>query len=369
MAKAAEYGLGPHTYPRGWFIVAESCELDNGPMAVRFFGQDFALYRGQSGIPVMLDASCKHMGTHLTANNTAIIVTSGQQIEGDSIRCPYHGWRYGPDGEVNDIPYHDGPCPKSAALTSYTVREVMGCVMMWFDPEGGEPEFEAPYLPLWDDAGAVHWKLDHLGQINIHQLEILDNMADLRHLGPTHGAPCEYFENEFSGHRLIQRQGGFLGLYQAHLHSATWYTGPGILLSKQTFGGVEMFELIANTPVEDGVTQAWHGVLMKGQNVPPSEADIDGAKQAQAGALVAFSADFDVWKNKKSALTVMQLKTDGPFRTIRKWVGQFYMPREAAKAVQEELNGVVAALNFPQPDPKWQQEGFENDCFKDTSNK
>lgn len=56
MATAAEYGLGPNTYPRGWFIVAESREIDKGPIGVTFFGRDFALYRGESGNPVMLDA-------------------------------------------------------------------------------------------------------------------------------------------------------------------------------------------------------------------------------------------------------------------------------------------------------------------------
>jgi 3-ketosteroid 9alpha-monooxygenase subunit A len=363
MALSADYGLGPQTFPRGWFIVAESSELDKGPMAVTFFDQDFALYRGESGKVVMLDAYCAHMGTHLTANKTSHIVTSGTQIEGDSIRCPYHAWRYGADGQVDDIPYHDGPCPKSAAIKSYTVREIMGCVMMWFDPEGGEPEFEPPYLALWDDPACVRWELDHLGEINMHNLEILDNMADLRHLGPTHGSPCEYFENEFRDHIIIQRQGGFLSLYDAHLHSATWYTGPGLLLSKQNFHGMDMFELIAATPVRDGVTKAWHGVIIKGQSTPPSAEDIEAGKGAQAGALQAFAADFDVWANKRSAIKVMQLKKDGPFRTVRKWAGQFYMSREDAKAVQVEVNGIHAVPDFPQPDKKWQDEGFENDCF------
>lgn len=59
-ARSADYGLGPYTYPRGWFVVAESSELDNGPMAVSYFGKEFALYRGESGRIVMLDAYCKH---------------------------------------------------------------------------------------------------------------------------------------------------------------------------------------------------------------------------------------------------------------------------------------------------------------------
>ena len=90
-------------------------------MAVTFFGRDFALYRGESGRPGMLDAYCAHMGTHLTAGHSAMIVRNGKQIEGDSIRCPYHAWRYGPDGHVDDIPYHDGPCPKPASIRSYPV--------------------------------------------------------------------------------------------------------------------------------------------------------------------------------------------------------------------------------------------------------
>ena len=74
MAKSVDYGLGPETFPRGWFIVAESKELDAGPLALTYFGRDFALYRGQSGKPVMLDAYCAHMGTHLTAGKTKRLV-------------------------------------------------------------------------------------------------------------------------------------------------------------------------------------------------------------------------------------------------------------------------------------------------------
>ncbi len=350
MAKAAEYGLGPEAFPRGWFIVAESKELDEGPLAVRFFGKDFALYRGDSGQAIMLDAYCAHMGTHIAASKSAIIVQNGEQIEGDSIRCPYHGWRYGPDGKVDDIPYHDGPLPKSAAIGSYHVKDVMGCVMMWHDPEGGEPEYEAPCLAEWDDPSWVHWELDHLGEIAIHGQEILDNMADSQHLGPTHGAPCEYFENEIDGHLCIQRQGGFHQVYNAMLTTTTWYTGPGVLLSKQEFGDVLTFELIANTPVDDGVSKVWHAALAQAQNVPHSEEDIATAKGIQAGALDAFAADFDVWTHKRSAIRIMQMKNDGPFKMVRKWYGQFFDSRDNAGNYLDEAAGIYHVPSLEKPD-------------------
>jgi len=349
MARAAEYGLGPNTFPRGWFIVAESKELDAGPMAVRFFGEDLALYRGESGKPVLLDAYCAHMGTHLTASTSAMIVKNGLQIEGDSIRCPYHGWRYNSDGDVDDIPYSDGPCPKSASIRSYPVVDNMGCVMAWYDPDGRDPDYDVPSLPEWNDPRWVQWELDHLGELQIHPQEILDNMADVRHLGPTHGCPSEYFENEFKDHMCIQRQGGEMQLYDTYLYTSTWYTGPGILLSKQVFAGNVMYELIANTPVDDGVSKCWHGVLYRGSEDVATDEDREAGKAAQVGALEAFGADFNVWANKKPALKIMQLKTDGPFRTNRKWYSQFYAALEDVDAIRAEVNGIHHTLQMATP--------------------
>jgi len=349
MARSADYSLGPSTIPRGWFIVAESSELGREPMSARFFGEDLALYRGESGNPVLLDAHCPHMGTNIAASKTAMIVKSGQQIEGESIRCPYHGWRFGPDGLCNDIPYFDGPCPKSAALRSYPVRDVMGCVMAWYDPDAREPDYEPPFLTEWNEPQWVHWQLDHLGELNIHPQEILDNMADARHLGPTHGAPCEYFENEFKDHVCIQRQGGFIQAYNTMLHSTTWYTGPGILLSKQAYGDVLSYELIANTPVEDGKVKVWHAALYRGKNSVADEKDIAAAREVQVGALLSFSADFDVWKYKKSAAKMIQLPTDGPFSTVRNWYKQFYVDPKDVKQQQDSVNGThhVPTLAIP----------------------
>jgi len=216
----------------------------------------------------------------------------------------------------------------------------MGCIMAWYDPDGLEPQYDAPFLPEWDDPQWVQWELDHLGSLPVHPQEILDNMSDAAHLGPTHGAPCEYFENEAKDHIFIQRQGGFMQLYDAYLYTTTWYTGPGILLSKQVWADSVVYELIANTPVEDGVSQCWHAALVRGTSNPASDEDRAMARQVQAGALEAFGADFEVWKHKRPAIKIMQLKSDGPFRTGRKWYSQFYAQPDAAASIQQEINGI-----------------------------
>lgn len=339
MAKAEDFDLGEYTFPRGWFMIAEASELDQGPQGIRFFGKDFALYRGESGRVVLLDAYCSHMGTHLAKGRSASIVANNEQLEGDSIRCPYHGWRYNAEGQVDDIPYFDGPCPKAAGIQSYHVVEQLGAILMWHDPAGGEPDYPAPNLAEWDDPQWVNGHYDHLGELAMHPQEILDNMADAHHLGPTHGAPCEYFENEFDGHVYTQRQGGFHRMYDAYLITKTWYTGPGMLISKQRFGEANGYEFIFHTPIDDGLVKVWHNNLALAPNEKPTDEDIANAKMAQEGALAAFAQDFEIWANKRPALQIMALPVERNFRRGRIWYKQFYNPLEQASEFQEKVNG------------------------------
>jgi len=349
MANSVEYKLGPNTFPRGWFIVAESKELEVGPIRLRFFSQDFVLYRGESQDPIMLDAHCNHMKTNYTGDNSRAGKSSVLQIEGDAIRCNRHARCYTADGEVVGGPGADDPGPKLATIRSYPVVDNMGCIMMWFDPDCGKPEFDPPFLEQWNDSQWVRWELDHLRELPIHPQELLDNMADVRHLRQTHGCPSEYFENEFKDHLYIQRQGGVMQEHNTYLYTSTWYTGTGILLSKQVFGTTAMYELIANTPVEDGVSKLWHGCLYRGNNTEANDEDEMAAKKAQARALAAFSADFNIWRYKVPALRNIQLQADGPFRLGRKWYSQFYAPREETDSIQENLNGIHHTKGVPTP--------------------
>ena len=157
MATSAEYGLGEFAFPRGWFAVANGSEVTRKPMAVHYFGQDMVLYRGESGRVVMLDAYCPHMGTHLASGPNSATAKAATHMEGDNIRCPFHAWRFGPDGVCNEIPYHDGPIPAAARIRSWPVEERYGIVFAWHDPEGLEPNFDIIAFPEWDDREWVRW--------------------------------------------------------------------------------------------------------------------------------------------------------------------------------------------------------------------
>ncbi|MBD24690.1 MAG: (2Fe-2S)-binding protein [Candidatus Marinimicrobia bacterium] len=344
MAKTQDYGLGEFTFPRGWFMVADAAELKDKPLAVRFFGEDLVIYRGKSGRVVMLEAYCAHMGAHLAKNSTSYVVHDGTQIEGDSIRCPFHAWRYGPDGKCNDIPYSEGAIPKAACIKKWIVEERMGVIFAWHDAEGSEPDYNAPFLKEWNDPAWVHWKIDHLGELSTHPQEIVDNMVDVAHMAPTHGSKdIAYFENEFKDHIVVQRFGsGHRTLVSdsgALLETDTWYTGPGVLLSLMK-GEYPSIILITHTPIDDGIVKVWHALLVKSPNKIATPNDVENARTYQESSRMAFAQDFEIWGNKRPCLKPLQIPADGPFHKLRTWYKQFYNPRSRSPEFTEKVNGV-----------------------------
>lgn len=351
MATTAEYGIGGFTFPRGWFMVARSTDLANAPVALRMFGRDLALYRGESGRVVLLDAYCPHMRAHLAAPQSSEAAT--KRIEGDAIRCPYHAWRFGPDGRCDHVPYFDGAIPPAAKVRAYPVEERFGSIFAWHDPEEGEPDYALPDMPEWDDPQWMRSDYDDLGTIAVHPQEIIDNLGDTHHFGPIHGQKLAYFDTTFEGVVGRQRSGGgheTMTADHAVMHVDAFYTGPGILLARYA-STTDAVQIILHTPKEDGVTQIWHGLMTKARNTPPNAEDLQVQQGYHDVGLAAFAQDFEIWRTKDAAINILRLPTDGPFHRSRTWYRQFYNPRSKAASYQARADGVhPTAGTAPHPD-------------------
>lgn len=351
MAKTSEYGLGENAFARGWYMIGSANEAQSTPTAHRFFGKDFVLYRGESGMAYMTDAYCPHMGAHLAKNSTSYIVLDGDQVQGECIRCPFHGWRFGPDGKCNDIPYSDF-IPKAAQLRHYQLEERAGILWVWHDPEDQEPDYPLPdFGGHYGEPGWVEWKIDYMGDLDVHPVEIIDNMADFGHFVPIHGATnWQYFANSFedhvthqyysAGHRTLTKDADDM------LMLDTWYTGPGFLQSEMA-GAFDSFIMIANTPIEEDKVRAWHALMVKVHDGEreTTEEDLAAAGEYQTGSRLAFAQDVEIWANKRAAINPLAIPNDGPYAKLRRWYSQFHQPRDKAAAIQEKVNGKVVTLD------------------------
>jgi nitrite reductase/ring-hydroxylating ferredoxin subunit len=353
LTTGAEYGLGPSKFPRGWFAVASAAELGAQPLGIRHFGKDFVLYRAEDGRPVMLDAYCPHMGTHLASGAKGATARHGALISGDSIRCPLHGWRFGPDGKCKEIPYSSIPAPKQAMLQSYLMREHMGLILTWYDEEGGTPSYDPVPFPEWDDAQWLRSPIVPMGILDVHPAELVDHHVDKVHYINTHGVVgVEAFVTHFDGLRMSQRgtntqDFGPAGLVQVPTISD--YRGCGIMLTRMG-GPAPMVVFFAHTPVEDGNIKAWFGVALRSANGTPSDSDAAMVQAMLTGMDDAFAEDMDILTAKRPTLSAKQIPGDGPFRTVRLWYSQFYKPREEAAAIHARVDG-DHATDGPVPQP------------------
>jgi Phenylpropionate dioxygenase and related ring-hydroxylating dioxygenases, large terminal subunit len=72
---------------RYWYPVAFTRELEEFPVRpARLLGEDFAVFKTPRGRYGMLPEACPHRRASLTYG----------VVEADGLRCPYHGWLFGP---------------------------------------------------------------------------------------------------------------------------------------------------------------------------------------------------------------------------------------------------------------------------------
>jgi phenylpropionate dioxygenase-like ring-hydroxylating dioxygenase large terminal subunit len=134
----------PFPTPFGWYQVACSDELAPGSVVpLRYFGRELVALRTHSGRAAVFDAHCPHLGAHLG---------HGGRVEGESLRCPFHGWTFDVSGACVEVAYARR-VPPGARLRAWPVVERNGLVMVWYHPAGLAPQWELPGLPEHLDPG------------------------------------------------------------------------------------------------------------------------------------------------------------------------------------------------------------------------
>ncbi|MDA0239013.1 MAG: Rieske 2Fe-2S domain-containing protein [Proteobacteria bacterium] len=161
---------------RHWQPIYISEELTQGMIVpIRILSEDLALYRGESGIPRVITNECPH---RLTVLNTG-------WIEGETIRCRYHGWRFDETGGCVEQPAEAKPfCHKIPKLAAYPTHEAHGLIFAYFG-EGDPPEF-LPLPGLEDGAGEEWTVCPSAEMIPCNYFQSAENIMDDVHVNFSH---------------------------------------------------------------------------------------------------------------------------------------------------------------------------------------
>jgi phenylpropionate dioxygenase-like ring-hydroxylating dioxygenase large terminal subunit len=323
--------------PFGWFFVGYSDQLAVGAVKpLHYFGRELVLFRNEEGKAGLLDAYCPHLGAHLG---------HGGVVEGDSIRCPFHGWAFRPDGFCSKIPYGKvtPPIVKRAPVAGpYPVTEKNGVIWAWYHPDEVAPTFEVLdheefSAPGWATPIRREWRFASNPQ------EIAENGVDVAHFEFVHKMDSvpegtttyegHIRRSDAHGERTVKLPNGETLTIQSSVN--TIQNGAGQKFTR--LGGFTTLSLmVLATPVEaDDVELRF---CFTYPEVPEGSPEHKAAMAAIEGTCgqTGVEGDIPIWNHKIHRVRPLLCDGDGPILRFRRYFEQFYADSDEPEILAAE---------------------------------
>lgn len=321
----SRYPMTP--FPEGWFRVAWSHDLERGGVKpLRWFNRDLVLYRGESGAPFMLDAHCPHVGAHLG---------HGGRVRGDTIACPFHGWRMNGDGRCIHVPLAKRVPPR-AAVTSWHLCEVSGTILAYFHPEGLAPRWTPAPLEAWPDRAwtAPQWLAPW--RITTHVQELGENAVDLGHAVFLHDHLTRHAET------LDVASDGPILRHRTRHHYRVFAVAEW--LGKRVEGTIEtqldgLGRIVVHAKVDAGIA-IQHRLVFYPTPVDETHVELHAAvslrrtksriltralhAKSVREAIKTIDQDIPIWSNKRFEPRPLLVEGEHAMAHYRRWATQFY---------------------------------------------
>lgn len=179
----------PQRFIEGWYWLLPSKDLPkNQVKAVSLLGRDLAVYRSKTGKVAAMDGYCPHMGAHLAEG----------KVEGESLRCFFHNWKFNADGSCAEIPCLEKNLPLK--VKTWQVQEAYGLIWLW---TGNEAKLSIPFAPELENE-EVDAYVSKIFVKECHPNVVMINAIDAHHFNTVHNFPVEIkFKSEVINPNVI----------------------------------------------------------------------------------------------------------------------------------------------------------------------
>lgn len=159
-----------------WYMAGWADEVGQETLLSRtILSQRIVFYRDTGGAVRALADRCSHRFVPLSMG----------QRHGDELQCPYHGLRFGPDGQCVRNPHGDGRIAPNAAIRAYPVEEAGMMLWIWMgDAALADPALipDCSVLAAAPETGRMHGMLHVAANYQL----LSDNILDLSHVDYLH---------------------------------------------------------------------------------------------------------------------------------------------------------------------------------------
>jgi len=340
--------------PTGWFQIGWSDEIAVGDVVpLKFFGRELVAYRTEGGGLVVLNAYCEHLGANMAFGGT---------VHGNDIQCPFHGWRWGPNGRNTCIPYQDG-VNRVRRIGTWSTAERDGIMYLWHDLGKSAPAYDVPSVfELFADSGPAerYHPADadsriRSGDLAVHPQYVIENGVDFAHFKYVHRADemPEVTRRSFDEHEFhtslalkfkTKNADGEYEMVQGGVDATTLGIGLGY---SYAWGVGEICSVTAVTPIDDETSALW---FTSWANKEAGEAESRLLRRKHS-AVAQFKADLAIWEHQRyTEPPGLATAEAAGFRDIRRWARRFYPEGEAGHGDAEQQAatdaGASADLGF-----------------------
>lgn len=157
-----------------WYMAGWSAELPVGQLVpLTILGEPVVIYRTQAGEPVAFEDRCCHRHAPLSRG----------RLEGDHLRCMYHGLKFAPSGACVEMPGVN-TVPPVMRVRSYPMTDRHSALWIWMGPAERADESLIPPFVGVDDPG-WHMQPGHM-DYDVNYTLVQDNLLDLSHVAYVH---------------------------------------------------------------------------------------------------------------------------------------------------------------------------------------
>jgi phenylpropionate dioxygenase-like ring-hydroxylating dioxygenase large terminal subunit len=252
-----------------WYLAALSADLPSGAlMRCEMLGEPVMLGRSPKGELFALRDICPHRAAPLSAGRF-----HDEPGGGESVECPYHGWRFGADGGCRAIPSlaeGQGLELGRIRVRRYPVAESQGLVFVWMAADARtetEPAEPPPMFP--GVVGGAPKLVDHM-EFDAHIDHAVVGLMD-----PAHGPFVHqqwWWRSKASQHekakRFEPREAGFAMVRHEPSKNSRAYAVlggeplteitfrlPGLRWEHVTVGKRQVLSLTCLTPIDERRTR------------------------------------------------------------------------------------------------------------------
>lgn len=321
----------PMEIPFGWFFLAYADELAPGEVKpLKYFDRNMVLFRGEDGGVGLLDAYCLHLGAHLG---------HGGKVEGNTLSCPFHGWKFNRKGHCTEIPYARKMPPKLAdgriCQKHYPVVEKNKVIWGWYHPEDAPPEFD---VMDHEEIGHPDWVdlIKHEWTFASNPQEIAENGVDVAHFQFVHGMDAvPEGETTYDGYvrysmaegpKTVTHPDGSKEIRTSKVR--TVQNGAGQKYTRIS-GLTDTLLMVLVTPVTREECEVRFAFTHK--RVPEDSLEYKAARGTikTLTGQTGVEGDIPIWHHKRFNEFPLLCDGDGPIMRFRKYFSQFYVNKPA----------------------------------------